>query len=411
MRMSCFVLAAAVVSRCTVAFDISFGISGYDPALQQTLGAASPWFDIVGTCTRNQDIATATHISAGSTPCLVARGAGDWADMALTFCPRRIGADSDGIYVGTYSESSWNYIGTANGSWLQTVVSSSAPQDCYYLGTSGHGGSHMVFTISGDPYSEVWNLTSSAQTMNGVTIPAGEARKLYLPLRLAYWPAQSEDNDKYYLTDMEGSIIRHDIVNVNGNWRGCCVGWSGDFVIREHGYQDDANTNQLEILEITEHLLYADIKGENEYKIMYGEDGELVREGMQIVSTNIELMTWWDFTGSEWGVPQAKINGVVVCPSHDTSHIISYTVNNNRLVVNEMTGKGYFEFEMSQTPGNGASGGACTMRCWDASYGSSTSDYARTPAGHKAEIPAGLGVARFIFTVDIYKGTWKVEPL
>ncbi len=146
---------------------------------------------------------------------------------------------------------------------------------------------------------------------------------------------------------------------------------------------------------------------------MYGEDGEPVRKGLQIVSTNIALMTWWDFAESEWGSPQAKINGVVVCPGHSTSHIIAYTVNNNRLVVNEMTGKGYFEFEMSQTPGpgNGASGGACTMRCWDASYGSKTSDYARTPAGHKAEIPAGLGVARFGFTVNIYKGTWKVEPL
>lgn len=264
----------------------------------------------------------------------------------------------------------------------------------------------MVFTISGDPYSEVWNLTSSAQTMNGVTIPAGEARKLYLPMLLADWPAEGEE-EKYYLTDVEGNAISHDIRKFGLTVQGCSVRWSGDFVIRERGYPDDANT-----AEVVEHLLHADIKGENEYKIMYGEEGGLVREGLQRISTNISLMTWWDFARNEWGSsPRAKINGDVVCASHITSHIIPYVLNSNLLVINEMTGKGHFEFEMSLTPGDGAPGGACTMRCWDASYGSSTSDYTRTPEGHKAEISAGLGTARFIFTVDIYKGTWKVEPL
>lgn len=405
MRMSCFVVAAAVVSQCAFAFDISFGISGYDSALQQTLGAASPWFDIVGTCAKDQGIGTGTTFGV---PSLVAHGAGDWADMALVFFPQMNGVDYQ-IYVGTYRASAWNDIDTTSGEWeLAVASSSSAPPDCYYLGTSGQSGAHMVFTISGDPYSEVWNLTSSAQTMNGVTIPAGEARNLYLPMLLVDWPAEGEEK-KYYLTDVEGNAISHDIRKFVSVVQGCSVRWSGDFVIRERGYPDDANTNTAEVVE---HLLHADIKGENEYKIMYGEEGGLVRESLQRVSTNISLMTWWDFTQNEWGFsPQAKINGEVVCASHDTSHIISYVLNSNLLVINEMTGKGHFEFEMSLTPEAGDPGGACTMRCWDASYGSSTSAYTRTPEGHKAAISAGLGIARFKVTVNIYKGTWKVEPL
>ena len=406
MKRSALFFAVAVFSFRAVAFEISFGISGCDPTLQQTLGASSPWFAIVGYCAKDQDIPTSTS-GTGGMPCLVARGSGEWADMAFALCPRMRNADTDGLYVGKYSASSWNYVTSTSGAWVQTVISVSNPQDCYNFGSSGYSGSNFVFTISGNPYSDVYNLTSSAQTINGVTIPVGESRALYLPLRLAYWPAWGEGNDKYYLTDLEGNTIRYNMSNsIGGNWRGCGVGWSGDFVIREHGIDYDTNT-----VETTEHLLYADIKNDNEYKLMYGEDGKLVREGLQIVATNIQLMTWWDFTQSEWGSPQAKINGEVVCNGHITTHIIPYTINNNRLVINEMTGKGRFEFVMSQSPESGKSGGSCVMRCWDASYGNSTADYGATPADHKAEVSAGTGAAHFVFTVDMYSGTWKVAPL
>ncbi len=61
MKRSALFLAAAVASFHAVAFEISFGISGCDPTLQQTLGTSSPWFDIVGYCAKDQDIPTATR--------------------------------------------------------------------------------------------------------------------------------------------------------------------------------------------------------------------------------------------------------------------------------------------------------------------------------------------------------------
>jgi hypothetical protein len=50
------------------------------------------------------------------------------------------------------------------------------------------------------------------------------------------------------------------------------------------------------------------------------------------------------------------------------------------------------------------------MRCWDAKMGSSTSGYSNTPAQHKAEVSAGMGVARFKLTINTFTGEWKVEP-
>ncbi|MBQ4384992.1 MAG: hypothetical protein II823_03585 [Kiritimatiellae bacterium] len=405
MKKSILSYLVVAIAIHAFAFDISFGISGYDPILQQTLGTSSPWFDIVGYFASNQEIPTEDGSITGM-PCLIARGSGEWSDMAFTFCPRRLNEDTDGLYVGTYSEKAWNHIATLSGAWTCNVISYLDPQDFYTIGTSGYSGSNFVFTISGDPYSVVYNQTSSTQTINGVTIPLGESRRLYLPLRLAYWPAWGEGNNKYYLTDLDGNAIKYNMQNyIGSNWRGCGVGWSGDFVIREYGIDYDTNT-----VELTEHLLFADVNSTNEYKLMYGETGKLVREGFQVVSTNIQLMTWWDFTQSEWGNPKAKINGEIVCNGHATTHIIPYTINNNQLVINEMTGKGRFEFIMSQSPESGKSGGSCVMRCWDASYGSNTADYERTPTDHKAEVSAGLDEAKFIFTVDTFNGTWKVEP-
>ena len=158
-------------------------------------------------------------------------------------------------------------------------------------------------------------------------------------------------------------------------------------------------------------LVYGDMVSTNADKVLYGKAGMPLRSAVVNVTTNFELMTWWDFTQSEWGSPKAKINEEVVCSSHATSHIISHTVNGNNIQVNELTGKGYIYFTMSQEPQSGYAGGSCTMRCWDASMGSDTSAYANTPADHKAESSAGTGVARFKVTVNIYAGTWKVEAL
>ena len=397
-----FGAVCATALNC-LAFEISFGVSGYCPSLQQELGASSPWFEIVGTCERNQ-----TLTQMGNPPFffygLTAMGTGEWEGAACTFAARRLNADSDGVYIGKYSGTAWNKITSAVAEFFGAIVSTDSPTDHYLLGTSGGGASNIVFTISGDPYSRVYNLTGAAQTINGVEIPSGESARLYLPTRLAYWPSYS-DASEYYFTDTDGNPIPYINNSTGSSARGYIIGWSGDYVIRKKGTEDPTN-----IVETTEHLLYADIKAENRYKIMYGKDGGLVREGLQVASTNIQLVTWWDFTQSEWGLPQAVINGTVVCNEHSTDHIISYTLNNNRFVYNEMTGVGMFEFYMSQTPQSGYSGGDCVMRVWDATYGSGKADYGRTPADHKAEVSAGLGVARFKVTINIYAGTWKVEP-
>lgn len=385
-----------------IAFEISFGVSGYCPSLQQELGASSPWFEIVGTCARNQ---TLTRMGSGDFYGLTAMGTGEWEGAACTFAPRRLNTDTDSVYIGKYSGTSWNKITSAVASFVGSIVSTDSPTDNYLLGTSGDGASNIVFTISGDPYSRVYNLTGSAQTINGVEIPSGESAKLYLPMRLAYWPPYGEDASQYYFTDTDGNSIPYSYNSIPGNWRGYIIGWSGDYVIRKTGTVDPTN-----IVETTEHILYADIKAENRYKIMYGEDGRLVREGLQVASTNIQLVTWWDFTQSEWGSPQAMINGTVVCDGHSTTHIIPYTLNNNRFVYNEMTGVGMFEFLMSQTPDSEHSGGDCVMRVWDATYGTTQADYSNTPESHRAEVSAGLGVATFVFTMNIYTGEWSVVP-
>jgi hypothetical protein len=46
------------------------------------------------------------------------------------------------------------------------------------------------------------------------------------------------------------------------------------------------------------------------------------------------------------------------------------------------------------------------MRCWDKQY----SSYANAPENHRAEVSAGLGVARFRVTLNRNTGEWKVEP-
>ena len=263
-----------------------------------------------------------------------------------------------------------------------------------------------LLTIRGDPYSPVVNDTISSIVVNGVTIPSGESA--YLPFPICLYMAKI-DGVRFFDVPGGGEIYTHDN-GANyytqtyplGRYE---LGWTGGIRIFDGV---GAPTNSVP----TETLVFGDMISANEDKILYATNGMPVRSAIVNVTTNIQLQTWWDFNQSEWGSgPKAMINGEVVCDGHSTDHIIAHTVNANNLKVNELTGIGYVYFTMSQTPASGKSGGSCTMRCWDYNMGSTTEAYANTPAEHKAEVSAGLGVARFKITINIYAGTWKVEAL
>jgi len=180
------------------------------------------------------------------------------------------------------------------------------------------------------------------------------------------------------------------------------LSWSGDIRICD----GTVSTNYPP----AEPLLFGNMATDSTNKILYARNDMPIYADGKVVSTNIQLQTWWDFDQNAWGgSPLAYINDTCVCNGHSTSHIIAYTVSTAGMKVYD--GTGYVDFTMWQTPQSGYSGGNCTMRCWDAAMGSSTSAYADTPAGHKAEVSAGLGTARFRLKVNVKTGAWSVYPL
>lgn len=263
-----------------------------------------------------------------------------------------------------------------------------------------------VFTCRGDPYSVVMNDTSVARTINGVEIQAGDSAALLFPIHLK---TAEIANVKFYDLESGVELTPYDYATYgqtpkyynNGGYY--TLGYTGNIRIYDG---TSAPTNAPD-----ETLVFGDMVSANEDKVLYATNDMPLRSSLVNMTTNIQLQTWWDFSHDDWGSsPKAMINGEVVCDGHSTSHIIAYTINANNVKVNEMTGKGHVYFTMSQTPQSGYSGGSCVMKCWDAALGSSTSAYASAPADHKAEVSAGTGVARFKMTVNIYAGTWKVEP-
>lgn len=262
-----------------------------------------------------------------------------------------------------------------------------------------------VFTCRGDPYSVVMNDTSEDRTVNGVEISAGGSAALLFPFHLK---TAEIPNVKFYDLDSGAELTPYDYAS---------YGQSGKYY--NNGYYTLRYTGNIRINDGTtaptnapdENLVFGDMVSANADKVLHASNGMPMRSAVFNVTTNIQLMTWWDFDQSAWGSgPKAMINGEVVCGGHSTGHIIAYTVNANNLKVNGLTGIGHVYFTMSQTPESGKTGGSCTMRCWDYRMGDTTAAYANTPAEHKAEVSAGLDVARFKITVNIYAGTWKVEP-
>ena len=307
------------------------------------------------------------------------------------------------------------YAATASADYTETYGARRfTAAECVKLGTFGYTSQYhnyawdnAVVTIRGDPYSTIVNDTGTDRTVNGVTIPAGEGRALPFPI---YLVMEEIEGVKFYDLESGNEITCHDYASygksgVYYNWHGgyYCPSWTGNIRICDG---TTAPTNQPP----AEPLVFGDMKTANEYKLLFAENDAPIYADGKVVSTNIQLQTWWDFTQSEWGgSPKAYINATCVCNGHSTSHIIAYTVSTAGMKVYD--GIGYVDFTMSQTPQSGYSGGGCTMKCWDASLGGSTSAYENAPAEHKAAVSAGLGVARFRLKVNVRTGTWMVYPL
>ena len=258
---------------------------------------------------------------------------------------------------------------------------------------------YSLFTCRGNPYSVVVNDTGIDRTINGVLVKEGHGARLPFPLELY----MDEINGvKFYDLETWDELTPHadqytgDIYLNSDHYY---LGWTGDIRI-----VDPASNRVIS----AERLLYGEDASNS---IVYAENDYPIYEGRVLVSTNVQLNTWWDFTQSEWGDPKAYINGVEVCPNHSTSHIIAYTVNAQDIYVSEMSGEGTFYFTMSQTPESGHGGGSCVFKCWDANAGSTTAGYAAATSEHKAAISGGAStLAEFKVTINIYTGKWKVEP-
>lgn len=156
-------------------------------------------------------------------------------------------------------------------------------------------------------------------------------------------------------------------------------------------------------------LVYGDMGADSGGKILYGSNGQPLYAVPTIVTTNIMMATWWDFSHDDWGEsPQALINNEVVCMAHATTHIISHNINAHDMEVYGNTGR--VDFTMTLIPQEGYPGGACTMRCWGEMYGASEAGYTAAPAGHKAEVSAGTKTATFKLTINTKTGDWAVSP-
>ncbi len=406
--MKRFALAAFAVSAvcATNAMHIQIGASGWARRAQQ-------WID------ETMEIG-ATPGTLSSQVC-AARG---WTDYGNYYYYIPLGKSVTTSSAG-WSESC--YVRFIPGGGLSLYAATTSPDyteqygakrfvaaEAVSLGTFGYTSQYhnyawdnAVITIKGDPYSTVLNDTDTDRTVNGVRIPAGEARALPFPI---YLVMDEIENVKFYDLESGVEITPRDFAGygesgVYYSLRGgyYCPSWTGNIRFSD-------GTSKADRTPPAEPLLFGDMATANADRILYARNDMPIYADGKVVSTNIQLQTWWDFDQNAWGgSPLAYINDTCVCSGHSTSHIIAYTVSTAGMKV--YAGTGYVDFTMWQTPQSGYSGGSCTMRCWDAAMGSSTSAYADTPAGHKAEVSAGLGTARFRLKVNVKTGTWSVYPL
>lgn len=395
----------ALTALAVFAFHVQMGFSGYSHEIAndikngRTPATVSPWIgataDVGATAgyiniDHGNRVRVATQYERSGTMATV----GPYVAWSTPGSPDRLELSNQGTSV-------YSAFVTAG----ETVA---VPTFGYaYLPYQDYRFSHGLLTIRGNPYSTVWNDTAAARTINGVQFAAGDGKPLMFPLDLV---TAEIPNVKFYDMDSGDEITPHDYAPYGQSaqyydteYGRYSLGWSGNIRISDG---TTAPTNAPD-----EKLVFGDMVSANANKVLYAANDMPLYTAMVNIATNIQMMTWWDFSHSSWGnSPDAMINGEVVCDSHSTGHIIAYSVNATDLKVSEITGKGCVYFTMSLAPQNGYSGGDCVMRCWDAARGDSQSAYASTPADHKAEISAGTGVARFKVTINIFTGEWKVEP-
>lgn len=249
-----------------------------------------------------------------------------------------------------------------------------------------------VLTMRGDPYSLIINTTKKDLTINGVEIPAGESKRLIFPVYLA----MEEVENIVFKSPTDHTVLQHYFHNLTSGPL-YIIGWTGDILITING-EEDSSLSPTNFLP-----LYADIKSENQGKLLYAKNGAPVHQS-KITLEEVALNTEWAFSQAEFDTPVAYINGVKVCEGHSTGHIISHKLNTNSITTDFSTGIGSFTFTMSLTASSG--GGNCTMRCWDSAYDT----YDSAPESHRASISAGMGVATFKYTLFCDTGEWKVEP-
>lgn len=410
MKRPCAFTLVAFAASFASAFHVQLGFSGKSMRYARELdsgGLVYPATDSPFRGWTNEIGAAAEYLSDN-----------EWGGYNYIACAERYETSDgskgpEGVWIVWEDVNNPDRVALRTGSSTSATGTSVAIGETVSVGTFGYSYlpyvdnriMYGVLTCRGDPYSTVMNDTAREITVNDVAIGRGQSAALIFPVHLKM---PEIEGVKFYDLESGDELTPHDYASYGENgvyYHGGAytLGYTGNIRISDGtSTPNDASA---------EPLVFGGMVAANEGRLLFAANGMPLRSTTVNISTNIALMTWWDFTQGDWGSPKAMINGEVVCDGHATSHIVAYTVNENNLKINEMNGKGYVYFTMSQTPQSGHSGGNCAMRCWGAEYGGDTSGYDSAPAEHKAEVSAGLGVARFRVRVNVKTGEWTLAAL
>lgn len=151
-------------------------------------------------------------------------------------------------------------------------------------------------------------------------------------------------------------------------------------------------------------IVYGDMKisrGEP----LFGKSGSLLwPDVFSAFNEGSTLYFWWDFSQGSYGNPHAFVNGVDVCASHSTGHIVDYPLSNVSMLehYDAATRTFRYDVEMRIEPSSGHYGGPCGFclmdgPSWDASTARARLDGDQTTT------------ARFRASYDIVARAWSVQ--
>lgn len=146
---------------------------------------------------------------------------------------------------------------------------------------------------------------------------------------------------------------------------------------------------------------YVDVAFNGDMLVGWGDESDWISYDI----VKMTAMTEWVFDQEQYGVPQAIINGEVVCAGHSTTHIIDYDVagEDPKQYQDPETGIYTFKMTMSIRPEVGRLGGPCEFRCWNNKYG----NYDDAHEGDKASVFGDNGtMASFRITFDPNTKKW-----